>query len=252
MQNLFDLSGRTAVITGGASGLGIGIAEGFSEFGAKVALIDFSQTVSETADRIQKATGKPVFGVQGDLSRQEELSHAFSDSVSLLGGGLTIIVNCAGISHLCVSEEFPLDKWDSVMAINLKAVFSLSQLAAKIMLRQGYGKIINIASMLSFFGGKNSPAYSASKGAIMQLTKSMSNDWAAEGINVNALAPGYMMTPLNRVIDSERKKAIDLRIPKGRWGTPDDIKGAAIFLASAASDYLCGAIIPVDGGYLVL
>ena len=166
--------------------------------------------------------------------------------------GLDILVNNAGTQARHPAEEFPLEDWDNVLTINLDAVWILAQAAGRLMLAQGGGKIINIASEQSFFGGVNVPAYAASKGGVAQLTKALANEWAARSVNVNAIAPGYMATEMVAALvgNPQREPEILARIPAGRWGTPSDLGGAVIFLASAASDYLHGAIIPVDGGYL--
>ena len=173
----------------------------------------------------------------------------------MLGGRMDILVNGAGVQRRHKSEEFPKEDWDFVMNVNLNAVFYMCQLAAKqFMVQNSKGKIINIASMLSFFGGYTVPAYAASKGAVAQLTKAFCNEWAEKGINVNALAPGYMATEMNTALmdpANPRYQSITERIPAKKWGTGDDMKGPCVFLASEASDYLNGAIIPVDGGYLV-
>jgi len=163
-----------------------------------------------------------------------------------------ILINDAGIQRRHPCEEFPLSEWQDVLSINLNAVFQLCQLAGRNMLARGYGKIINMASMLSFFGGFTVPAYAASKGGVAQLTKALSNEWAARGVHVNAIAPGYMATEMNTNLlhDPKRNAEISDRIPAHKWGTPEDMKGLAIFLASPASDYINGAIIPIDGGYL--
>ena len=250
-MELFDLTGRTAIVTGAATGLGRAIAMGLHMAGAEVAIIDIRPDIEQLAVMMSEGSHK-VYGVQGDLSNRDDLKRAFSEAVSNLGGKLDILVNNAGIviRHFC--EEFPMDDWDKVMEINLNAVFQLSQLAAKLMLHQGKGKIINMASMLSFTGGFRVSAYAASKGAVGILTKSMGNEWAGRGINVNAIAPGYMDTDLNAALKSDpvRNEQILARIPAGRWGRPEDVQGAVIFLASDASDYLNGAIIPIDGGFL--
>jgi NAD(P)-dependent dehydrogenase (short-subunit alcohol dehydrogenase family) len=165
---------------------------------------------------------------------------------------IDILINNAGIQRRHKCEEFPLSDWEAVLQVNLNTVFMLCQLAGNVMLKQGHGKIINLASMLSFFGGYTVPAYAASKGAVAQLTKALANEWANKNINVNAIAPGYMNTEMNvnLVNDTNRNQEILNRIPAGRWGTPNDMKGLAIFLSSSASNYINGAIIPVDGGYL--
>jgi 2-deoxy-D-gluconate 3-dehydrogenase len=161
-------------------------------------------------------------------------------------------VNCAGIQRRSKCEDFPIEYWDDVIEVNLTSVFELCQLAGRIMLNKGKGKIINVASMLSFFGGYTVPAYAASKGGVAQLTKALSNEWAGRGVNVNAIAPGYMATSLNTALinDPARNEKILARIPAGRWGQPEDLKGVIVFLASEFSNYINGAVIPVDGGYL--
>jgi 2-deoxy-D-gluconate 3-dehydrogenase len=199
--------------------------------------------------------GFTCHGVITDLGKQKELEQGFYDALEKLGGHLDILVNGAGIQKRHKSEEFPYEDWEKVLNINLNAVFSLCQLAGKQYIAQNSrGKIINIASMLSFFGGYTVPAYAASKGAVAQLTKALCNEWAEKGINVNALAPGYMDTEMNVALTdptNPRYKEITDRIPAHVWGTPEDMKGPCIFLASSASNYINGAIIPVDGGYLV-
>ena len=186
------------------------------------------------------------------MIKREENYRAFEESIKHLNNDIDILVTAAGIQRRHSAEDFPIPEWDEVININLNSVFIFCQLAGKIMLKKGKGKIINVASMLSFFGGQTVPAYSSSKGGVVQLTKALSNDWLGKGINVNAIAPGYMRTDMNEnlIKNPERLKQISDRIPAGRWGTPDDIKGITIFLSSAASDYISGAIIPVDGGYL--
>ncbi len=250
----FDLSGKRAIVTGGTRGLGHGMAEGLLEAGAAVVIIGTSQTVYTTAEAFC-GRGLLCKGVIADLSDETQRITAFDEAVRLLGG-LDILVNCAGIQRRHPVQEFPMEDWDAVLATNLTASFHLSQLAAKEYLKkeQPYGKIINVASMLSFFGGNTVVAYAASKGGIAQMTKAFCNELAGKGINVNAIAPGYMDTELNTALtdpNNPRFKEITDRIPAGRWGNADDMKGVTIFLASAASDYVHGAIIPVDGGYLV-
>jgi 2-deoxy-D-gluconate 3-dehydrogenase len=250
-MSLFSISGKKAIVTGASGGLGRGMAEGLLEEGAEVVIIGLSERVHQTAAELVK-TGAKVHAVQGDLRDRAKLTAAFEAAVKLLGGTLDIIINCAGIQRRNKCEDFTLEDWDEVLDVNLTTVFILSQLAGRIMLQQGKGKIINIASMLSFFGGYTVPAYAASKGGVAQLTKALSNEWAGKGINVNAIAPGYMDTAMNTALknDPDRNEQILGRIPAGRWGLPADLKGVAVFLASEASNYINGAIIPVDGGYL--
>lgn len=250
-MNLFDLTGKTAIVTGGNRGLGRGIAEGLAESGAKVIIFASSESVYTAADEM-KASGLDVEGIRCDLSKTESIEEGFNKALEIFGGSLDILVNNAGIQRRHKCEEFPIDDWQDVLNVNLTSVFTLCQLAGRVMIEKGYGKIINLASMLSFFGGFTVPAYAAAKGGVAQLTKALSNEWASKGINVNAIAPGYMATEMNTNLINDEKRNADItaRIPLGRWGTPDDMKGLAIFLASKASDYMSGAVIPVDGGYL--
>lgn len=249
-MNLFDLTGKKAIVTGAGSGLGNSIAIGLAEAGAEVAIIDLMPDVTEVAARMSEG-GKKFYGVRANLMDRSDLPRAFDECVRLLGG-LDILVNNAGMQVRGKAEEIPLDGWDRLIELNVTAVFEMSQLAARQMLPQGYGKIINVASMLSFFGGLNCSPYAASKGAVAQLTKAFSNEWASKGINVNAIAPGYMNTALNTKLlnDPERYHEITLRIPAVRWGEADDLKGTVVYLASHAADYVTGAVIPIDGGYL--
>lgn len=250
MNTLFDLTGRKAIVTGAAQGLAYSMAEGLMESGAEVAVIDISDRTVEVA-REFCGRGFRCHGIQADLSRIDELEDVFSRAVDALGG-LDIIVNGAGVQRRYRSEEFPTAEWDFVINVNLNSVWKLCQLAGRHFLENDGGKIINIASMLSFLGGYTVAAYAASKGGVAQLTKALSNEWTGKGINVNAIAPGYMATEMNTALlnDEGRNTEILGRIPAHRWGTPDDMKGLCIFLASDASDYIAGAVIPCDGGYL--
>ncbi len=253
-MSMFDLTGKKAIVTGAAQGLSRGMAEGLMEAGAEVCIIDINPKAEAVAEEYCKKGFRchAVLGNLGDaVSRQE----SFEKAVAALGDHLDIIVNSAGVQKRHKSEEFPIEDWEFVMNINLTAVFVLSQLAAKQFMKQGSrGKIINMASMLAFFGGYTVPAYAASKGGVAQITKAFCNEWAEKGINVNALAPGYMDTEMNVALtdpNNPRYKEITDRIPAKVWGTPEDMKGPVVFLASDASNYLNGAVIPVDGGYLV-
>ena len=227
------------------------MAEGLHAAGAEGAIIDIADKITAIAGEIGQ-TGAKVHGIQGNLGSREDTNRAFSQAIAALGGDLDILINCAGIQRRNPCAEFTLADWDDVLAINLSAVFQMCQLGGRVMLAKGKGKIINVASMLSFFGGYTVPAYAASKGGVAQLTKAFSNEWAAKGVNVNAIAPGYMATSMNTALihDSGRNEKILARIPAGRWGTPEDVKGVIVFLASDASNYLNGTVIPVDGGYL--
>ena len=250
-MNLFDLTGKRAIVTGGGRGLGRGMATGLAEAGAKVVIIGSSKAALHTAEEL-RALGLDVTGLQGDLSDRKAIPETFERAVELLGGGVDILLNNAGVQRRNHCEDFTLEDWDTVINVNLNAVFQLCQLAGRRMIAQGGGKIINMASMLSFFGGYTVPAYAASKGGVAQLTKALSNEWAGKNIQVNAIAPGYMDTEMNTALvnDEGRNKEILARIPAGRWGKPEDMKGLAVFLASHASDYITGAVIPLDGGYL--
>lgn len=252
-KNLFDIAGRKAIVTGGTRGLGYGMAEGLMEAGCEVAIVGTSAKVHDVAKGFCDR-GFSCHGVAADFSRREGVYQGFRECVEKLGNDLDILVNAHGIQRRHSAEEFPIEEWDLVLNVNLNSVFVLCQEAGKLMLKKGYGKIINIASMVSWFGGQTVPAYTAAKGGVTQLTKELSNDWIARGVNVNAIAPGYMATEMNAALldpANPRYQQITDRIPANRWGTGDDMKGACIFLASHASDYLGGAIIPVDGGYLV-
>lgn len=246
-MNLFDLTGKKALVTGAGNprGLGRGMAQGLQEAGAEVAILSRSSRVFDVA----KEDG--FIAVQADLADRSQLKRGFQEVVSKLGT-LDILLNNHGTQRRHKAELFPMEEWDLVLEVNLTSVFQLCQLAAHIMLEKGYGKIINIASMMTFSGGITIPAYTASKGGIGQLTKALANEWAGRGINVNAIAPGYMATDLTKALweDPVRNREILERLPVGRWGKPDDLKGTAVFLASCASDYVHGAVIPVDGGWL--
>ncbi len=200
---------------------------------------------------MSQSTGRRAIPIQADFGDKEQLQRAFEESLAQLGT-LDILIVSHGIQRRAPAEEFPLDTWQQVLEVNLTSVFLLNQLAGRVMLAKGRGKIINIASLLSFSGGLTVPAYAAAKGGVGQLTKALSNEWARRGVNVNAIAPGYMATEMNEALinNPARNQQILDRIPAGRWGQPEDMKGAAVFLASSASDYINGVIIPVDGGWM--
>lgn len=242
------LTGKNVILTG-ARGIAEGIAKKYTEEGANVLVMSISESGKQLVDQ-----GIAKYWVQTDLSNRSSLSSAFDRAMELLDGRIDVLVNCAGVQRRHEVEDFPMDDWDLVVETNLTAVFEMSQLAGRVMLKQGKGKIINIASMNSYFGGMRIPAYAASKGGIMQLTKSFANAWAGKGININAIAPGYIATEMNSALiaDPQRNASILARIPAGRWGEAEDIAGPAAFLASDLSDYMNGAVIPVDGGYLCM
>ena len=247
----FRLDGKVALVTGAGRGLGQGMALGLAEAGADIAGLDIIP-LEETQAQVE-ALGHRFLPVHCDLHEAtvDQLNEVVGRVVGELGG-LDILVNNAGIIRRAPALEFSERDWDDVLQINLKALFFLSQAAARVMARQGTGKIIHVASMLSFQGGILVPSYTAAKSGVAGLARAMANEWASKGINVNAIAPGYMATdntaPLRA--DPQRSRAILARIPAGKWGNPADLKGVVVFLASAASDYMHGAVVPVDGGWL--
>ncbi|HYE28424.1 MAG TPA: 2-dehydro-3-deoxy-D-gluconate 5-dehydrogenase KduD [Allosphingosinicella sp.] len=249
MANPFDLTGRVAVVTGANSGIGQGIAVALAEAGADVALVGRS-SADETAERV-RAAGRRAALIGADLSTIAPVQEVVDRTLAELGG-LDILVNNAGIIRRADAVNFSEEDWDAVIDTNLKSVFFLCQAAGRHMIAQGRGKIVNIASMLSFQGGIRVPSYTASKSGVAGLTKLLANEWAAKGVNVNAIAPGYIATSNTAALQSDetRNRQIIERIPAGRWGDPADLGGAAVFLASSASDYVNGHILAVDGGWL--
>ncbi|HEX9973068.1 MAG TPA: 2-dehydro-3-deoxy-D-gluconate 5-dehydrogenase KduD [bacterium] len=246
----FKLDGNVAIVTGAARGLGQGMAIGLAEAGADVMLVDILD-MSDSRQQIEKL-GRRCESVTADLSKKESVDPIINKTVESLGS-IDILVNCAGIIRRAPLLEFSEKDWDDVMNINIRTLFFLSQAAAKVMVKQGRGgKIINVASMLSFQGGILVPSYTASKSAVMGLTRLLANELAPHHINVNAIAPGYMATDNTAALraDPVRNKAILDRIPAGRWGKPEDLKGIVVFLASEASSYLNGYTVAVDGGWL--
>ena len=246
----FNLTGRVAVVTGASRGLGACMAIGLAEAGADLVVVASSARLQETVDKI-KALGRRCIGVQADLIDTKVIPKIIDATIAEYGR-LDILVNCAGIIRRAPAIEFSEQDWDDVIQINQKSLFFLCQAAAKEMLKQKKGKIINIASLLSFQGGIIVPSYAAAKSAVAGLTKALANEWAPLGINVNAIAPGYMATEMTEALQksAERAPAILARIPAGRWGTPEDMKGLAVFLASDATEYVQGQVIAVDGGWL--
>jgi 2-deoxy-D-gluconate 3-dehydrogenase len=249
MLQQFKLTGKKAIITGAARGIGRALAEALHDAGAEVTLLDILEQGEQTAKEIGSAGAKAHF-VQCNLLNYQDLVQAFDTALRKMDGRVDILVNAAGIVLRSSAEEFAQTDWEKVVALNLSAVFYCSQLAGRVMLKQGSGKIINIASVTSFIGSDRNVAYSSTKGAVAQMTKSLSNEWAPRGLNINAIAPGYIATDINKDTSPERRAAITARIPKGRWGTPADLKGLAVFLAAPASDYMTGSVIPIDGGFL--
>ncbi len=246
-----DLQGKKAIVTGAAQGLGLAMAEGLAEYGVKVCILDISPNLSQTVEDLRKK-GYEVEGVTADLSAIDQIEGVFNQAIEKLDDELDIIVNNAGIHKPMPAVELPVEDFQRILDVNVSAVFELCRLAAKEMKKKNKGKIINIASVLASQGGFNASAYSTSKGAVAQLTKSLSNEWAKDGINVNAIAPGYYKTELNRFImnDEARYESLVSRIPAGRFGDPEELAGTVQFLSSNKSNYINGVILPVDGGFL--
>jgi len=248
-MNLFSLEGKTALVTGTSGGLGQGIAIGLAQAGANVVCV--ARGSSEAAVEQAAALGRKAAAIKADLSDAGKLQAVFDEALQLTGQ-IDILVNNAGTIRRTPAKDHSEKDWFDVIDLNLNSVFLLSQIAGRHMIERGSGKIINICSMLSYQGGINVPGYTASKHGVAGLTKALANEWAASGVQVNGIAPGYMITDNTAQIlaDEQRKKSITERIPAGRWGTPEDIQGAAIFLASSASDYVNGHVLCVDGGWM--
>ena len=250
MSKLFDLNGKTAIVTGANTGLGQGIALALAGAGAAISLVGRSAP-DETVAQIEASGGKYCV-IKADLSQLDDIDQIIKQSRAELGGA-DILVNNAGIIQRNEALDFTVEEWDSVLNVNLRTVFFLSQAFARqcVDANQG-GKIINIASMLSYQGGIRVPSYTASKSGLMGLTRALANEWASKNINVNAIAPGYFATNNTAALQADPQRNADIlgRIPAGRWGTPSELGGAAVFLASAASDYVHGTTLAVDGGWL--
>jgi 2-dehydro-3-deoxy-D-gluconate 5-dehydrogenase len=248
-QSPFDLTDKVAVVTGANTGLGQAIAIALAAAGADVVLVGRSD--SSATEAAIAALGRATLALREDLGTTEPINRII-EGVLAWRGRIDILVNNAGIIRRADAVDFTEADWDAVMNVNLKTVFFLSQAAARVMLKQGTGKIINIASLLSFQGGIRIPSYTASKSGLAGLTRLLACEWAGRGINVNAIAPGYFVTNNTEALraDSDRNAAILARIPAGHWGKPEEIGGATVFLASAAADYIHGVVLPVDGGWL--
>jgi 2-dehydro-3-deoxy-D-gluconate 5-dehydrogenase len=247
----FKLHDRVALVTGASTGLGAAIAIALAEAGAQVACHGNTHSPDATCEQINTAGGV-AHAISGDLGRPETATLLVEQTRERFGR-LDILVNNAGTIRRAPAVEYSDDDWAAVLEVNLSSVFRLSRLAGKHMIESGHGgKIVNIASLLSFQGGITVPAYAASKGGVAQLTKALANEWAKFGINVNAIAPGYMRTTNTAALqaDEVRNRQILERIPAGRWGEPEDVGGAAVFLSSPASDYVNGHVLVVDGGWL--
>ncbi|KAK6436772.1 hypothetical protein LTR95_007036 [Oleoguttula sp. CCFEE 5521] len=256
LQKLFGLEGKTALVTGGTRGIGQAMAIALAEAGADVLLVQRDESNTETLSAI-KALGRKSQIYVADLSSQASIT-ALVPQITSDGHQIDILLNCGGIQKRHPAHKFPDADWNEVLQVNLTTVFTLCRDVGAHMLsrepdaRGRRGKIVNIASLLSFQGGITVPAYAASKGGVAQVTKAFCNEWAKEGINVNAIAPGYIATEMNTALinDSNRADSILSRIPDGRWGKPEDFCGSVVFLASPASDYISGECLVVDGGYL--
>ena len=246
MNRLFDLTGKRALVTGANTGLGQGIAVGLAQAGADIVAV--GRSAPDETGQMVSAAGRKLTAISADLGSTEPIARVMAEA-----GPIDILVNNAGIIRRADSVDFTEADWDAVMDTNLKVAFFLSQAAAKGWIAAGRaGKIIQVASMLSFQGGVRVPSYTASKSGLAGLTKALANEWAAKGINVNAIAPGYFVTNNTEGLraDETRSRQILERIPAGRWGAPDDLAGVAVFLASKASDYMHGSVVAVDGGWL--
>lgn len=250
LQRTFGLAGKTALVTGSSQGLGLAMAQALARAGAQVAINGRDAGKLDKVRADFAAEGLDAVPLVADLSRRADVERLIAAAIERLGR-LDILVNNAGIIRRAPVTEMTDEAWDEVLRTNLDGVFTACRAAGRHMLERGSGKVINIASLLSFFGGFTVAGYAASKGAVAQLTKALSNEWAGRGIQVNAIAPGYMRTantePLVR--DAARYQEILTRIPAGRWGLPADLEGTIIFLASSASDYLSGQVLAVDGGW---
>jgi 2-dehydro-3-deoxy-D-gluconate 5-dehydrogenase len=246
----FSLKGKTALVTGAASGLGAAIALALADAGAHVACHGNRRPADETAEKI-RGIGREGRSFAANLASDEGADKLFSEVAAAMGAP-DILVNNAGMIHREAAVDHELAAWKQVLQVNLTSAFRLCQLAGREMLHRKQGKIINIASMMTFQGGIRIAAYTASKGAIAQMTKALANEWAPQNVQVNAIAPGYFRTENTSALqkDETRNRQILERIPAGRWGDPEDLAGAAVFLASAASDYVTGTVLVVDGGWL--
>lgn len=249
MTSPFDLTGKAAIVTGANTGIGQAIAVALAGAGADVALAGRSRA-DETAARVE-ALGRRAVLIEADLGTTAPVQQVVDETLAALGR-LDILINNAGIIRRADAADFSEADWDAVLDTNLKSLFFLCQAAGRQMLRQGSGKIVNIASLLSFQGGIRVPSYAAAKSGVAGLTKALANEWAGRGINVNAIAPGYIATNNTAALqaDETRNRQILERIPAGRWGDPKDIAGAAVFLSSPAADYVNGHVLAVDGGWL--
>lgn len=252
MTNLFDLSGKTALVTGSSQGIGYALAEGLASHGARIVLNGRNREKLEAAAAALKAQGHDAHIAPFDVTDAAAVAEAITKIESEIGP-IDILVNNAGMQHRAPLEDFPHDKWDELMKTNLTSVFYVAQTVARFMLGRGRGKIVNIASATSELARSSVAPYTAAKGAVRNLTRGMATDWAGKGLQVNAIAPGYFKTPLNKALIEDKKFTawLEARTPAGRWGNLDELKGAAIFLASDAASFVNGHTLYVDGGLTI-
>lgn len=248
---LFSLSGKVALVTGASRGLGQAIALGMAKAGATVICCASRKGGTDATEALIEEIGGTAYGLAADLSDEAEVARLYQEAVAITGQ-IDVLVNNGGTISRFPAHEYPMDEFRKVIDVNLNGLFQLSQLAGKDMLTRKTGKIINIASMLSYSGGMTVPAYTASKHAVAGITKALANEWAINNIQVNAIAPGYFRTDNTQALQDNPERCADIqkRIPAGEWGEPEQLAGAAVFLASSASDYVNGHILAVDGGWL--
>ncbi|NOU69682.1 glucose 1-dehydrogenase [Paenibacillus sp. LMG 31461] len=248
--DLFKLDGKIAVVTGASRGIGGAMAVALAEAGADIALLQRTPDQTEVADQIRRL-GRNCLIIPCDMEKSDEVKSAIPAVISHYGQ-IDILVNCAGIQRRSPAVDFLETDWDDVIQVNLKSVWLLCQEAGRFMVERQKGKIINVASLLSYQGGITVPAYAAAKGGVAQLTKALANEWAQHNVNVNAIVPGYIATDMNTALmqDPVRSTQILSRIPAGRWGSPEDFKGCIVYLASEASNYVHGSLFGVDGGWM--
>lgn len=250
-SSMFDVAGKHVIVTGGTRGIGRGIAEGYLENGCKVVLMGSNKEKLEKTVAENRAKGYAAYAVSGDLSVLENVDRMFAEAMEILDGKLDVLCPCAGITHRCPPEDFPMEKFIEIQKLNVWHVYRMSQLAIQVMIKQtgrGNGKIVLMGSLGSFTAGQNISAYSTSKGAIAMMTKALAVDCASRNINVNMIAPGYTDTEILDSMDPAKRAGLADKIPQARLGTIDDMKGPALFLSSAASDYMNGDLMLIDGG----
>ncbi len=250
LEKTFGLQGKVALVTGSSQGLGLGMARGLAQAGASVIVNGRTLEKLDSVVSDFRRQGWDAHALAADLSKRSDIERLIKDAIAWKGH-LDILVNNAGITRRSRAVEHSDEDWDAVMGVNVDGLFTACRTAGKHMLERGSGKIINTASLLTFFGGITVPAYAASKGAVGQLTKALSNEWSSRGVQVNAIAPGYMRTELTAPLQNDATRNVEIlsRIPANRWGEPSDLEGAVVFLASSASNYLSGHILAVDGGW---